>query len=106
MAAEAGLDLVENRGKFKTPCLQNFGTHGKFKLPGPEKKLRKPAKSRRPSTSKEIKMRVRPNIDIHDYEVKMRSVNRILERATQGQGNPMRFRGREMAHQELGICRF
>ncbi len=49
---------------------------------------------------KEIKLR--PGIDIHDYEVKMRSVHRFLEEGDKVKIT-MRFRGREMAHQELGV---
>ena len=49
---------------------------------------------------KEIKMR--PNIDTHDYDVKMRSMNRFFEEGDKVKVT-LRFRGREMAHQDLGI---
>ena len=49
---------------------------------------------------KEIKMR--PNIDVHDYDFKMRAIHRFLDEGDKVKVT-MRFRGREMAHQEIGM---
>ena len=73
--------------------------YGKFKYEA-QKRKNEARKKQKVIEVKEIKMR--PNIDVHDYDVKMRSIQRFL-----GEGDKvkvtMRFRGREMAHQELGV---
>ncbi|TNE42021.1 MAG: translation initiation factor IF-3 [Alphaproteobacteria bacterium] len=97
LADEAGLDLVEvSPGETPVCKLMDFG-RAKFEA---QKKAAKARKKQKTFEIKEIKMR--PNIDQHDYEVKMRAVNKFL-----GTGDKvkvtMRFRGREMAHQELGM---
>jgi translation initiation factor IF-3 len=72
---------------------------GKYKFQA-QKKAAEARKKQKTQSVKEIKMR--PNIDTHDYDVKMRSVNKFL-----GEGDKvkvtLRFRGREMAHMELGM---
>ena len=64
-----------------------------------QKKANLARKSQKTQEIKEIKMR--PNIDDHDYDVKMRNVNRFIEDGDKVKVT-LRFRGREMAHQELG----
>jgi len=72
---------------------------GKYKYQA-QKKAAEARKKQKTQDVKEIKMR--PNIDTHDYDVKMRAVEKFL-----GEGDKvkvtLRFRGREMAHQELGM---
>ena len=65
-----------------------------------QKKAAEARKKQKVIEVKEVKMR--PNIDQHDYEVKMRSVNRFLDAGDKVKLT-LRFRGREMAHQELGL---
>ena len=73
--------------------------YGRFKFQA-QKKAAEARKKQKTVEIKEIKMR--PNIDIHDYEVKMRSVRRFFEEGDKVKVT-LRFRGREMAHQELGV---
>ena len=74
--------------------------YGRYKYEA-QKKANEARKKQKVIDVKEIKMR--PNIDAHDYDVKMRSIKKFL-----GEGDKvkvtMRFRGREMAHQELGLA--
>jgi translation initiation factor IF-3 len=97
MAEEVGLDLVEiSPGASPPVCkIMDFG---KFKYET-QKKAAEAKKKQKIIEIKEVKFR--PNIDTHDYEVKMRSVSKFL-----GEGDKvkvtLRFRGREMAHLELG----
>lgn len=97
-AEEFGLDLVEVSPNADPPVCKILD-YGKFKYEA-QKKKNEAKKKQKVIEVKEIKMR--PNIDEHDYQTKMRSVNRFL-----GDGDKvkltMRFRGREMAHQELGL---
>ena len=97
MAAEVGLDLVEISPNANPPVCKIMDL-GKFKYET-QKKAAEARKKQKVIEVKEVKFR--PNIDTHDYDVKMRSVNRFL-----GEGDKvkvtLRFRGREMAHQELG----
>ena len=86
MAQEVGLDLVE---------IMDFG---KFKYEQ-QKKAVEAKKKQKIIEIKEVKFR--PNIDTHDYDVKMRNVTRFLEDGDKVKVT-LRFRGREMAHQELG----
>lgn len=98
MAREAGLDLVEISPNAKPPVCKilDYGKH-KFQA---QKKAAEARKKQKIIEVKEIKLR--PNIDTHDYEVKMRSVTKFLEAGDKVKVT-MRFRGREMAHQELGF---
>ena len=98
MAADSGLDLVEiNAGQGMPVC--KILDYGKLKFKN-QKKAAETRKKQKTVDIKEIKMR--PNIDTHDYDVKMRSMVKFF-----GQGDKvkvtLRFRGREMAHQELGM---
>jgi len=97
-AADAGLDLVEVSPNADPPVCK-FLDVGKFKYEA-QKKANLARKSQKTQEIKEIKMR--PNIDDHDYDVKMRSIHKFL-----GEGDKvkvtLRFRGRELAHGELGM---
>jgi translation initiation factor IF-3 len=98
MAAEAGLDLVEISPNADPPVCKILD-YGKFKYA--EQKKRAEARKRQKVTEvKEIKMR--PNIDKNDYNVKMRAIVRFLEEGDKVKVT-MRFRGREMVHQEIGM---
>lgn len=98
MAAEAGLDLVEVSPTAKPPVCKVLD-YGKYKFQA-QKKAAEAKKKQKVIEIKEIKMR--PNIDTHDYDTKMKAMNKFL-----GHGDKvkvtLRFRGREMAHQELGM---
>ncbi|MEM7505876.1 MAG: translation initiation factor IF-3 [Pseudomonadota bacterium] len=97
MAADVGLDLVEISPNANPPVCKIMD-FGKFKYEQ-QKKANEAKKKQKIIEIKEVKFR--PNIDTHDYDVKMRSVHKFL-----GEGDKvkvtMRFRGREMAHQDLG----
>ena len=97
MAAEAGLDLVEISPNAEPPVCKILD-FGKFKYEI-QKKRNEARKKQKVIDVKEIKLR--PGIDAHDYEVKMRAVTRFLEEGDKVKVT-MRFRGREMVHQELG----
>lgn len=97
MAEEVGLDLVEISPNAVPPVCKIMD-FGKFKYEQ-QKKANEAKKKQRVIEIKEVKFR--PNIDIHDYEVKMRNVTRFLEDGDKVKVT-LRFRGREMAHQELG----
>jgi translation initiation factor IF-3 len=97
-AEDAGLDLVEVSPNAEPPVCKILD-FGKFKYE--ERKRKHDArKKQRIIEVKEIKMR--PGIDVHDYQVKMRSIQRFIEEGDKVKVT-MRFRGREMAHQELGL---
>lgn len=98
MASEAGLDLVEVSPNADPPVCKLLD-FGKFKYEA-QKKANIARKKQKTVDVKEIKMR--PGIDVHDYDVKMRSMNRFLEEGDKVKVT-MRFRGREMAHKELGM---
>ena len=95
---EAGLDLVEVSPNADPPVCKILD-FGKFKYEE-QKRKNEARKKQKVIEVKEIKMR--PGIDIHDYEVKMRSVHRFLEEGDKVKVT-MRFRGREMVHQEIGM---
>jgi len=97
MAAEAGLDLVEVSPNAKPPVCKILD-YGKYKYQA-QKKANEARKKQKIIEIKEIKMR--PNIDTHDYDVKMRAIKRFFENGDKVKVT-LRFRGREMAHQELG----
>jgi translation initiation factor IF-3 len=98
IAQEAGLDLVEIAPN-SVPPVTKILDYGRYKYQA-QKKAAEARKKQKTVEIKEIKMR--PNIDIHDYEVKMRSVRRFFEEGDKVKVT-LRFRGREMAHQELGV---
>ncbi|MCG8598327.1 MAG: translation initiation factor IF-3 [Kiloniellales bacterium] len=97
-ASNVGLDLVEVSPNADPPVCKIMD-FGKYKYEE-QKRKSEARKKQKIIDVKEIKMR--PNIDQHDYDVKMRSINRFL-----GEGDKvkvtMRFRGREMVHQDLGL---
>lgn len=97
MAAEVGLDLVEISPNANPPVCKIMDL-GKFKYEN-QKKAAEARKKQKVIEVKEVKFR--PNIDTHDYDVKMRNVNRFLDDGDKVKVT-LRFRGREMAHQELG----
>ena len=99
MAEEAGLDLVEISPNAEPPVCKIMD-FGKFKY----ETQKREAEARKKQKIIEIKeIKFRPGTDIHDYDVKMRAVLKFL-----GEGDKvkvtLRFRGREMAHQDLGLA--
>jgi translation initiation factor IF-3 len=96
-AAEAGLDLVEISPNTSPPVCKILDV-GKYKYQA-QKKAAEARKKQKVVEVKEIKFR--PMIDDHDYEVKMRSMRRFFDEGDKVKVT-LRFRGREMAHQELG----
>ena len=98
MAIDAGLDLVEVSPNADPPVCKILD-YGKFKYEQ-QKKRNEARKKQKIIEVKEIKMR--PGIDEHDYQVKMRSMRRFLDDGDKVKVT-IRFRGREMAHQELGM---
>lgn len=97
-AAEAGLDLVEISPNSAPPVCKILD-FGKYKY----ESQKKAAEARRNQKVVEIKeVKLRPNIDIHDYEVKMKSMLRFFEEGDKVKVT-LRFRGREMAHQDIGF---
>ena len=98
MAQEAGLDLVEI-SPTAAPPVAKILDYGKFKYEE-QKKKNEARKKQKIIEVKEIKLR--PSIDDHDYAVKMRSMNKFIEEGDKVKVT-MRFRGRELAHQELGM---
>jgi translation initiation factor IF-3 len=96
-AREAGLDLVEISPNTSPPVTKILD-YGKFKYQA-QKKAAEARKKQKTVEVKEIKLR--PGIDTHDYQVKMRSMRRFFEEGDKVKVT-LRFRGREMAHQDLG----
>ena len=97
LAREAGMDLVEISPNQSPPVVKILD-YGRYKYQA-QKKATEARKKQKVIEIKEIKMR--PNIDIHDYEVKMRAIKRFFEEGDKVKLT-LRFRGREMAHLELG----
>nr|WP_275810637.1 translation initiation factor IF-3 [Defluviimonas nitratireducens] len=98
MAEEAGLDLVEISPNANPPVCKIMD-FGKFKY----EQQKREAEARKKQKIIEIKeVKFRPGTDTHDYEVKMRNVVRFLENGDKVKVT-LRFRGREMAHQQLGL---
>ncbi|WP_425430961.1 translation initiation factor IF-3 [Donghicola tyrosinivorans] len=97
MAVEAGLDLVEISPNAKPPVCKIMD-FGKFKYEQ-QKRESEARKKQKVIEVKEVKFR--PNTDTHDYDVKMRNVLKFLEKGDKVKVT-LRFRGREMAHQNLG----
>lgn len=96
-ADEAGLDLVEISPNADPPVAKILD-YGKYKYEE-QKKKNEARKKQKIIEVKEIKLR--PNIDIHDYDVKMRNMKRFLADGDKVKVT-LRFRGREMAHMEIG----
>jgi translation initiation factor IF-3 len=97
IAQEAGLDLVEISPN-ATPPVCKLLDFGKYKF----QEQKKQAEARKKQKVVEVKeVKFRPMIDDHDYDVKMRSMQRFFEEGDKVKVT-LRFRGREMAHQELG----
>ena len=97
-AVEAGLDLVEISPN-STPPVCKILDFGKYKFEA-QKKASEARKNQKIVEIKEVKLR--PNIDTNDYTVKMKSMLRFFEEGDKVKVT-LRFRGREMAHQELGM---
>ena len=97
-AEELGLDLVEVSPNAKPPVCKII-EYGKFKYAA-QKKAAEARKKQKIVEVKEIKFR--PNIDTHDYEIKMRSVRKFISAGDKVKIT-MRFRGREMIHQDIGV---
>ena len=98
LAQEAGLDLVEISPN-ATPPVCKLLDYGKYKY----QEQKKQAEARKKQKVVEVKeIKFRPMIDDHDYLVKMRSMQRFFEEGDKVKVT-LRFRGREMAHQELGV---
>lgn len=97
-AAGVGLNLVEVSPNADPPVCK-FLDVGKYRYEA-QKKANAARKTQKTQDIKEIKMR--PNIDDHDYDVKMRNVNKFIEHGDKVKIT-LRFRGREMAHQQLGM---
>jgi translation initiation factor IF-3 len=97
LAIEAGLDLVEISPN-ATPPVCKIMDFGKFKY----EQQKRESEARKKQKIIEIKeVKFRPGTDVHDYEVKMRNVIKFLENGDKVKVT-LRFRGREMAHQDLG----
>ena len=97
MAEEAGLDLVEISPNANPPVAKIMD-YGKYKYEQ-QKRESEARKNQKIIEVKEVKFR--PNTDTHDYDVKMRNVTKFLQNGDKVKVT-LRFRGREMAHQELG----
>ncbi|MFZ5932456.1 MAG: translation initiation factor IF-3 [Pseudomonadota bacterium] len=97
-AMDAGLDLVEVSPNVDPPVCKLLD-YGRFKYQA-QKKANEARKKQKVVEIKEIKMR--PTIDIHDYGVKMKAVQRFFEEGDKVKVT-IRFRGRELSHQELGM---
>jgi translation initiation factor IF-3 len=97
-AAEAGLDLVEVAGNADPPVCKILD-YGKYKYEE-QKKKNEARKKQKVIEVKEIKLR--PGIDDHDYDVKMRAMKSFIDEGDKVKIT-MRFRGRELAHQDLGM---
>ncbi|WP_068087956.1 translation initiation factor IF-3 [Novosphingobium rosa] len=97
-AFEVGLDLVEVSPNADPPVCK-FLDVGKFRYEA-QKKANLARKTQKTQEIKEIKMR--PNIDDHDYETKMKAMHRFIEEGDKVKVT-LRFRGRELSHQQLGM---
>ena len=98
LAQEAGLDLVEISPNAVPPVCKIMDL-GKFKY----EQQKREAEARKKQKVIEVKeIKFRPGTDTHDYDVKMRSVLKFLEGGDKVKVT-LRFRGREMAHQDLGL---
>ncbi|MCK0070243.1 translation initiation factor IF-3 [Kordiimonas sp. 5E331] len=98
IARDSGLDLVEISPNAEPPVCKVLD-FGKFKYEQ-QKKANLARKKQKTQDVKEIKMR--PGIDVHDYNVKLKKVHQFIENGDKVKLT-IRFRGREMAHQDLGM---
>ena len=98
LAEDAGLDLVEISPNANPPVCKIMD-FGKFKY---EQQKRESEAKKKQKTIEVKEIKFRPGTDKHDYDVKMRSVLKFLEEGDKVKVT-LRFRGREMAHQELGL---
>ena len=97
IAEEAGLDLVEIAPN-STPPVCKILDYGKYRF----LEQKKQAEARKKQKTVEVKeIKLRPGIDKHDYDVKMKAVQRFFEEGDKVKVT-LRFRGREMAHQDIG----
>ena len=96
-AGDYGLDLVEVSPNVSPPVCRILD-YGRYKYEE-QKKRAEARKKQKTIELKEIKMR--PNIDDHDYGVKMKAIHKFLDEGDKVKVT-LRFRGREMAHQDLG----
>lgn len=97
-AGETGLDLVEISPNAEPPVCRIMD-YGKFQYEASKAKHAAKKKQKQIQV-KEIKFR--PNTDVGDYDIKLRNIIRFLENGDKAKVT-LRFRGREMAHQELGL---
>ena len=97
-AYDAGLDLVEVSPNADPPVCKILD-YGKYKYEQ-QKKAAEARKNQKTVDVKEVK--IRPGIEQHDYQVKMKNARRFLEQGDKVKVT-MRFRGREMAHQDIGM---
>jgi translation initiation factor IF-3 len=98
IAEEAGLDLVEIAPN-STPPVCKILDYGRFRF----LEQKKQAEARKKQKTVEVKeIKLRPGIDKHDYDTKMKAVRRFFEEGDKVKLT-MRFRGREMAHTDLGM---
>ncbi|MFZ1992236.1 MAG: translation initiation factor IF-3 [Alphaproteobacteria bacterium] len=98
LAEQAGLDLVEINPNGNPPVVKILD-YGKYKYQA-QKKAAEAKKRQKVVEIKEIKLR--PNIDTHDYEVKARAMRSFFEEGDKVKVT-LRFRGRELAHTEIGV---
>ena len=98
VAEEAGLDLVEIAPNSEPPVCKLLD-YGRFRF-AEQKKQAEARKKQKTVEVKEIKLR--PGIDRHDYDVKMKAVHRFFEEGDKVKVT-LRFRGREMAHTDIGM---
>ena len=98
-AYDAGLDLVEVSPNADPPVCKILD-YGKYKYEQ-QKKANEARKKQKTIDVKEVK--IRPGIEDHDYQVKMKNARRFLENGDKVKVT-MRFRGREMAHQDIGMA--
>jgi translation initiation factor IF-3 len=98
IAEDAGLDLVEIAPNSVPPVCKLLD-YGRFRF----LEQKKQAEARKKQKTVEVKeIKLRPGIDKHDYDVKMKAVQRFFEEGDKVKVT-LRFRGREMAHQDLGL---
>ncbi len=98
MADQVGLDLVEVSPNAEPPVCKILD-HSKYRY----ELQKKAAEARKKQKVVEVKeLKIRPGIEDHDYDVKMRAARRFLEEGNKVKVT-MRFRGREMAHQQIGL---
>ncbi len=98
LAEAAGLDLVEVSPNASPPVCKILD-YGKYKY----EQQKKAAEARKKQKTVDVKeVKIRPGIEDHDYQVKMRNARKFLENGDKVKVT-MRFRGREMAHQDIGM---